>query len=85
MITLPKVESLQHTLASRNCAMSGGVLKHLLPDVLCGGAGGAVPADEAAAAERQRQWRLQSPWMFGEPTARDLAGPNSDTGTHYAV
>ncbi|WIA30316.1 hypothetical protein OEZ86_000404 [Tetradesmus obliquus] len=37
-------------------------------------------AEAAAAAERQRLWRLQSPWMFGQPTARDLVGPSKDTG-----
>lgn len=41
---------------------------------------GAVSAEEAAAAERQRLWRLQSPWMFGQPTARDVHGPSRDAG-----
>lgn len=33
-----------------------------------------------AAAERQRLWQQQSPWMFGQPTVRDLVGPTASTG-----
>eukprot|EP00878_Enallax_costatus_P007720 GHUV01008081.1.p1 GENE.GHUV01008081.1~~GHUV01008081.1.p1 ORF type:complete len:869 (+),score=299.72 GHUV01008081.1:2923-5529(+) len=40
----------------------------------------AASANDAARAERARLWRLQSPWMFGQPTLRDTHGPNSDTG-----
>lgn len=36
--------------------------------------------DQGAAAERAQLWRLQSPWMFGEPTLRDMHGPTIDTG-----
>jgi DNA polymerase III delta prime subunit len=43
-------------------------------------AGAGTSAEAAAVAERQRLWRLQSPWMFGEPTARDTVGPSKDTG-----
>lgn len=40
----------------------------------------AASQEVAAKAERQRLWRLQSPWMFGHPTLRDTHGPTSDTG-----
>lgn len=44
-------------------------------------AGGAdLSKEQLATAERQRVWRLQSPWMFGQPTVRDITGPASDTG-----
>lgn len=42
-----------------------------------GGDGGSMPD---AAAERQRLWQQQSPWMFGQPTVRDLVGPTASTG-----
>jgi senataxin len=36
-------------------------------------------------AERERLWRLQSPWMFGLPCARDAILPSRDTGSQRAA
>jgi hypothetical protein len=43
-------------------------------------AGSSGDAVLDAAAERQRLWQQQSPWMFGQPTVRDLVGPTASTG-----
>ena len=46
------------------------------------GRSGGRPAEDASTIEQQRlhQWRLQSPWMFGLYTARELVGPDPDIG-----
>eukprot|EP00775_Hariotina_reticulata_P010999 gene10999-11153_t len=51
------------------------------------GTSSAVPAAAAtdAESERQRLWRLQSPWMFGNPTPLDLCGPTADTALDEVV
>jgi senataxin len=60
---------------------AAGSSGHMQPRAAAGAAAGAgTSAEAAAAAERHRVWRLQSPWMVGEPTARDLVGPSKDTG-----
>jgi hypothetical protein len=60
---------------------AGSGSSHMQPRAAAAAAAGAgTSAAASAAAERQRLWRLQSPWMFGEPTARDLVGPSKDTG-----
>jgi senataxin len=59
---------------------AGSGSSHMQPRAAAAAAGAGMSAEAAAAAERQRLWRLQSPWMFGEPTARDTVGPCKDTG-----
>ena len=48
-----------------------------------GSSTGAAAGEEGAGdgdEERSRLWALQSPWMFGMPTARDRVLPGPDTG-----
>jgi hypothetical protein len=76
---------VMHSAAKGSLELVPSVAKSAAAGPGSGGASGGSAAAAAAAAgssseERERLWRLQSSWMFGEPAPRDVVGPSTDTG-----
>lgn len=66
---------VMHSAAKGSLELVPSVAKQ--PSAALAAAGSSADGDEN---ERQRQWRQASPWMFGEPTVRDMVGPTASTG-----
>lgn len=69
---------VMHSAAKGSLELVPSVAKRAASAVAAAGSSDGLTPD--AAAERQRLWQQQSPWMFGQPTIRELVGPTAATG-----